>query len=163
MTRVVYLGLGSNLQQPQQQVQRALTALHNPPLISLQQASSLYHSKPLGPQNQPDFINAVAECVTELTPFELLDYCQTIEQQQQRVRYQHWGPRTIDIDILLYGQLTLRSLELILPHPQMYQRDFVLIPLAEIAPDLLLPDGRCIKDLVKNFTGLKKCHINKQN
>jgi len=132
----VYLGLGSNLNQPMQQIKQAIEALSCHPLIQVLAQSSLYESLPLGPQDQPNFINAVIKISTSLTPQQLLLLCQNIEQQHGRVKTRHWGERTLDIDILLYGEQLIDLPELKIPHPQMHKRNFVLLPLLEIAPEL---------------------------
>jgi 2-amino-4-hydroxy-6-hydroxymethyldihydropteridine diphosphokinase len=104
----------------------------------------------MGPQNQPDYINAVVAIQTELTPIELLDCTQKIEREQGRVRKdERWGPRTLDLDIVLYGNEVIDSERLIVPHYGMKEREFVLYPLAEIAPSLQLPDGTELTELLK--------------
>jgi 2-amino-4-hydroxy-6-hydroxymethyldihydropteridine diphosphokinase len=110
--------------------------------------SSLYSSQPQGPADQPDFINAVACLETQLEPHALLDALQALEQSHQRVRVQHWGPRTLDLDLLLYGAQTIDTERLSVPHPWLGKRSFVLHPLAEIAPDLRLPSGESIESLL---------------
>lgn len=146
--RRTYIGLGSNQQQPAGQLQQALRALAAIPQSRLQACSRLYRSRPLGPQDQPDFINAVAVLDTALPPLELLDALQAIEAAQGRVRTRHWGPRTLDLDLLLYGNEQMDGPRLTLPHPGLVQRNFVLVPLAELAPDLVLPDGQKLADLL---------------
>jgi len=136
-----FIGLGSNLEQPQEQVQQACKALGELPDSHLVAVSSLYRSAPVGPQDQPDFINAVAILDTCLAPEALLDQLQQQEQQQGRVRHRHWGERTIDLDILLYGNQTLNTERLIIPHAELHKRSFVVIPLLELAPELVLPGG----------------------
>jgi len=135
-----WIGLGSNLGNPQQQLQDALIELDQLPATQLVKSSRLWQSKPLGPQDQPDFINAVALLTTELKPLELLDQLQELEVLHQRVRLQHWGPRTLDLDLLLYDQLQLEHPRLTLPHPQMHLRAFVLEPLMELDSALELPE-----------------------
>jgi 2-amino-4-hydroxy-6-hydroxymethyldihydropteridine diphosphokinase len=104
----------------------------------------------MGPQNQPDYINAVVAIKTELTPIELLDCTQKIELEQGRVRKdERWGPRTLDLDIVLYGNEVIDSERLTVPHYGMKEREFVLYPLAEIAPSLQLPDGTELTELLK--------------
>lgn len=146
--QVAYIGLGANLDDPEQQVLRALKALDQLPQTSLKQSSSLYRSKPVGPQDQPDYVNAVAELHTEMSPITLLDALQAIEQQHGRIRKRHWGERTLDLDILLIDQQQITSERLIVPHPFATQRSFVIRPLAEIAPDIIFPDGRTISQLL---------------
>ena len=148
-----YIGLGANLNDPEQQILDALTALQQLPQTELTAVSSLYGSKPLGPQDQPDYLNAVVQLDTQLQPLQLLDALQAQEQAQGRVRKRHWGERNIDLDIILYDQLQLRSERLNLPHHEMHKRSFVLIPLAEIDPKLQLPDGSLISQLTPEFDG----------
>ncbi|MCG8710670.1 2-amino-4-hydroxy-6-hydroxymethyldihydropteridine diphosphokinase [Brenneria sp. 4F2] len=150
MTRV-YLALGSNLAHPLQQANAALTALDNVPQTRLVRCSSFYRSRPLGPQDQPDFLNAVAELETELDAERLLDHTQRIELEQGRVRKSHrWGPRTLDLDILLFGNQVIRTERLTVPHYDMKNREFMLYPLAEIAPELIFPDGEPLSSLLAN-------------
>jgi len=136
-----YVGLGSNLDNPVAQVSSALSRLKRMPESRLVSVSSLYRSKPLGPFNQPDFINAVVSLDTSITALEVLDNLQQIETLQKRKRLLRWGPRTLDLDLLLYGQETIQSERLIIPHPHLVWRNFVLVPLAEIAPDLILQNN----------------------
>jgi len=140
-----YIGLGSNLDNPRQQVNDALQELTTLAQTQLLCHSSLYRSDPVGPPGQPDYINAVALLETALEPEALLDALQGIEQAHQRVRKLHWGPRTLDLDILLYDDRIIDSERLIIPHAWMLERSFVLWPLAEIAPDLVLPDGSALQ------------------
>ncbi|MFC3115817.1 2-amino-4-hydroxy-6-hydroxymethyldihydropteridine diphosphokinase [Cellvibrio fontiphilus] len=142
---LAYIGLGSNLEDPLAQVNRAFVELSQLPLTQLLQRSAIYTSTPVGPQ-QPDFTNAVALLDTHLAPLELLDALQAIEQAHQRVRIQHWGPRTLDLDLLLYGDAIINNERLTVPHPYLTQRSFVLYPLADITPDLHLPDGSVLRD-----------------
>lgn len=131
----VYIGLGSNLADPAAQLQAAVTALTSLPGSTLIAVSSVYASLPLGPSDQPDYLNAVAALDTSLEPLQLLDHLQQIELQQGRQRKtERWGPRTLDLDILLYGDASIHSTHLQVPHPRMAERAFVLVPLAEIAP-----------------------------
>ena len=135
------IGIGSNLEQPQQQVQHAIATLRKMPESNWITASSLYRSAPMGPQDQPDFINAVAMLSTQLAPEAVLDFLQDIEQLQGRVRTaQRWGPRTLDLDLLLYGEKIIRTDRLTVPHPGLHERAFVLYPLQEINPQLEIPD-----------------------
>lgn len=146
----VYIGLGSNLAEPLRQLQAALAAIAELPHSQLAATSSFYASDPLGPPDQPRYVNAVAALDTELAPLELLDALQRIEQEQGRVRKaERWGPRTLDLDILLFGNRLLSEERLTVPHYHMHARVFVLYPLAEIAPtDLQLPDGRSLEQLL---------------
>ncbi|WP_425669016.1 2-amino-4-hydroxy-6-hydroxymethyldihydropteridine diphosphokinase [Vibrio owensii] len=144
-----YIAVGSNLADPVSQAKQAIEALKTLPNSEFVQASSLYSSAPMGPQNQPDYINAVVAIKTNLTPLELLDCTQAIEQEQGRVRKdERWGPRTLDLDIILYGNEVIDSERLTVPHYGMREREFVLYPLAEIAPSLQLPDGTEVSSLL---------------
>ena len=149
MSHRVYVGLGSNLDNPIQQIKQALLALNQLPQTTLLTHSSLYHSAPLGPP-QPDYINAVVALRTQLSPLALLNQLQLIETQQGRIRLaqQRWGPRTLDLDILLYDNKQSSDPVLTLPHPGLYQRTFVLYPLYECAPQLRLPNGQQLQDLI---------------
>lgn len=154
-----YIALGSNLGTPVEQLRAALRAMAELPDSKLVAVSSFYASDPLGPDDQPRFVNAVAALDTALAPLQLLDALQTIEQEQGRVRKaERWGPRTLDLDILLFGDLTLTSERLTLPHYHMHARAFVLYPLAEIAPRLRLPDGRALNSLLAAcpYVGLER-------
>ncbi len=131
-TTRTYIGLGSNLEHPEAQVQRALTALAALPLCQLVACSSLYATPPVGPQDQPDFINAVACLDTRLSPLALLDQLQALEQRHRRRRLRHWGPRTLDLDLLLYGERVIQQPRLSVPHPHMHTRAFVIVPLDEL-------------------------------
>lgn len=144
---VAAIGLGSNLSDPVAQVQAALAALAQLPDSELLAASSLYRNPPMGPQDQPDYVNAVALLRTALPPLRLLQRLQEIERRQGKVYRQHWGPRNIDLDLLLYGQQRIREAQLTVPHPGLHERAFVLYPLAEIAPDLLVPGYGAVREL----------------
>ncbi len=147
----VYIGLGSNLSDPILQVQTALQSLNSLPDSRVLKTSSFYGSKPLGPQDQPDFVNAVCLLETALSPEELLKELQKIEVEQGRIKKRHWGERLIDLDILLFGQMTLSTEALTIPHSQMYLRDFVLIPLSEIAPNIDIPGMGPVKSLIEKL------------
>jgi len=144
---LAYIGLGSNLDNPLDQVTRAFTDLAALPRTRVLSRSALYQSRAIGPE-QPDYINAVAQISTELQPLELLDALQAIEQAHHRLRLQHWGPRTLDLDLLLYGDQTIEHSRLTVPHPYLTQRAFVLYPLADVNPTLQLPDGRSLQALL---------------
>ena len=147
----VYIALGSNLEHPQAQLTAALQALNELYDSRLTAVSSFYQSKPLGPQDQPDYVNAVACLETSLAPLALLDELQRIEHEQGRVRLRRWGERTLDLDILLYADHIIQSERLTVPHYDMHQREFVIIPLVEIAPHLVLPNGQSIQTLAQKF------------
>ncbi|MCH8502387.1 MAG: 2-amino-4-hydroxy-6-hydroxymethyldihydropteridine diphosphokinase [Aliidiomarina sp.] len=142
MVHRCFIGLGANLEQPLITVQRAAEVLARHPALHNWRCSSLYQSKPMGPQDQPDYVNAVACFDTELQPLDLLDTLQSIEQQFGRLRGRRWGPRTLDLDLLFYANENINHERLTVPHPGILEREFVLIPLAELAPDLLLPTGQ---------------------
>lgn len=145
-----FIGLGSNLDDPPARIRRALQALAALPGTRLVRRSSLYRNPPSGYLDQPDFVNAVARIETSLEPRELLDELLAIERVHGRVRDLPNGPRTLDLDILLYGERTLREPGLTIPHPRMLGRAFVLMPLAEIAPDVVVPGSGRVADLVRN-------------
>lgn len=151
-----WIGLGSNLENPHQQVTDAFDELANLPSTQLLQASRLWLSKPFGPQDQPDFINAVAAVTTSLAPLELLAELQNIENLHERKRERRWGPRTLDLDLLLYDQLILNSEKLTLPHPGIAERAFVLCPLAELNENLHLPNLGSVKQLIQQL-GIQAC------
>lgn len=136
---LAYIGLGSNLNSPKQQIKDALIALNSTKDVKVVALSSLYQSKPIDDSKQPDYINAVCQVDTHLTALELLYVCQGIETKQHRVRERKWGARTIDLDIILYGVQVVASKQLIIPHPEMMNRPFVLIPLSELESDLKVP------------------------
>ncbi len=145
-----YIGLGANLVEPVAQLQAAVTALGQLPETRLVQVSRFYSSKPMGPQDQPDYVNAVAALDTRLTPLALLHALQQIELAHGRQRKaERWGPRTLDLDILLFGTQQIDHPELTVPHYGMQLREFVLYPLAELAPDLILPDGVALNSLLQ--------------
>lgn len=145
----VFIAIGSNLSDPVGQARKAIDALKLIPNTVFIQTSQLYSSAPMGPQDQPDYINAVVELDTELSPLELLDCTQAIELEQGRVRKdERWGPRTLDLDIVLFGHQQINHERLIVPHYGMKVREFVLYPLAEIASDLILPDGTELRNLL---------------
>ena len=133
-----YLGLGGNLGDPAAAMAKALQALDADEGISVAAVSSLYRTPPWGVTDQPDFLNAVAAVDTVLTARELLDLCLATEKSLKRVRRERWGPRVIDMDILVFGDQTIDEEGLQVPHPRMAERAFVLAPLAEIAPDLMV-------------------------
>lgn len=148
---ISYIGIGSNQAQPIEQAKQAITALSNIKDTQLLMCSSLYRSAPMGPQDQPDYINAVAKLETTLSALELLDALQLIEQEQGRVRKGlRWGPRTLDLDILIYGNEEIKNDRLIVPHYGMKDREFVLYPLFEIAPTLQMPNGTSLIEILKH-------------
>jgi 2-amino-4-hydroxy-6-hydroxymethyldihydropteridine diphosphokinase len=135
-----YIGVGSNLEDPRAQVFEALARLKQLPRTRVVLTSRLYASRPFGPIAQPDFVNAVVGALTQLDPASLLAQLHAIETDMGRpVEHQRWGPRVIDLDLLLHGRERRKDEVLTLPHPGIVERNFVLYPLAEIAPDLELP------------------------
>jgi 2-amino-4-hydroxy-6-hydroxymethyldihydropteridine diphosphokinase len=153
--QVAYVGLGSNLADPQHQVRKALAALDRLPATRLLAASALYVTAPIGPQDQPDYVNAVARLETRLPPLELLAALLGIEAAQGRRRDgTRWGPRTLDLDLLLHGDGELDLPGLRLPHPEIGHRAFVLIPLAEVAPmGLPIPGQGTLRQLLHSCPG----------
>ena len=147
---LAWIGLGSNLDEPREQLERAFEELDAIPDTRLLGRSSLYASSPMGPADQPDYLNAVASLETALEPLELLDALQAIEQAHQRCRERHWGPRTLDLDLLLYDERILDSPRLRIPHPGLHLRDFVLAPLLEVAGDLRIPGRGRASELLEH-------------
>jgi len=149
----VFIGIGSNLFSPIEQVQRAIATLKTLEQSQFIKSSSIYGSKPMGPQDQPDYINAVAQIETTLSPLELLDKLQAIELAfgRERIKGNRWGARIIDLDILLIDDLVIDSERLTVPHYGMQEREFVLLPLVEIEPNLILPDGSNLQTLSNNI------------
>lgn len=150
MSGRAFIALGSNLQDPAAQVRRALQELSELPGTTLTQASSLYRTAPLGYDNQPDFINAVAEVSTTTPPGPLLQALLALESSHGRERPFPNAPRVLDLDLLIYDDLIMQTPDLTLPHPRMHSRGFVLLPLAEIAPDLTIPGQGRVADLVQH-------------
>ncbi len=149
MTRS-FIALGSNLDDPLQQVIRAVESIRQLPKTTVTTVSRWYRSKAIGPGKQPDYINGVIEISTELNSSRLLITLQAIETAHKRVRAVRWGPRTLDLDILLYGDATVEKPELTIPHPRMLDRNFVLYPLFDVAPALILPTGKSLKSFIDN-------------
>ncbi len=148
-----YLGLGSNLDGPCGQVERAINALARLPGCRAARSSSLYRNPPMGPVDQPDYVNAVVALETRLAPLELLDHLQALERAHGRVRGRHWGERTLDVDILLYGDQRIREPRLTVPHPGLPERAFVLYPLAELVAAPPLPGLSSLKALLAGCDG----------
>lgn len=140
-----FIGLGGNLGDPRAAMRAAIGLLGADARTSVENVSSLYRTPPWGKTDQPDFLNAVAELRTTLSPRALLRLCLSAEAALHRVRDERWGPRSIDLDILLYGDLELDEEGLTVPHPRMLERAFVLVPLAEIAPETMVK-GRTVRD-----------------
>ena len=139
---LAYIAIGSNLASPLEQVNAAVQAIGEIPDSRVVAVSSFYRTPPLGPQDQPDYLNAAVALETALAPDELLSHTQRIELQRGRVRKaERWGPRTLDLDIMLFGQEIIHTDTLTVPHYDMHNRGFMLWPLYEIAPSLHFPDG----------------------
>lgn len=154
----VYIALGSNLDEPLNQLKQAVNSLQK--FAKNIKVSPFYGSKPLGPQDQPDYVNAVATFDTELSPLALLDQLQQIENEQGRVRLRRWGERTLDLDILLYGDQQIQSERLTVPHYDMHNREFVIVPLYDLNPHLILPNGTVIETLYQQFVPHQMIQIN---
>lgn len=145
-----YLGIGGNLGKVKENIEEALKLLQEGNSLKLQKISSYYETAPVGYEQQAWFLNIVAEIETQMTPYELLALCNKVEHLLKRERLIKWGPRTIDIDILLYEGFESNEEKLIVPHPRMQERAFVMIPLLEIAPDLYMK-GQSLKKIVHNI------------
>ncbi|HHA1258854.1 TPA: 2-amino-4-hydroxy-6-hydroxymethyldihydropteridine diphosphokinase [Enterobacter asburiae] len=149
---LAYIAIGSNLASPLEQVNAAVQALGEIPQSKIVAVSSFYRTPPLGPQDQPDYLNAAVVLETALDAETLLDNTQRIELQQGRVRKEErWGPRTLDLDIMLFGHETINTERLTVPHYDMKNRGFMLWPLFEVAPDLLFPDGIPLRTILDNL------------
>ena len=148
MGEIAYVALGSNLQDPVGQVRSGLAALGRLPGTRLDMHSSLYRTAPVGKPDQPHFINAVARLDTHLDPDRLMQGLFAIEREHGRERGEPNAPRTLDLDLLLYGEQVIGREALTVPHPRMHERAFVLVPLAELAPDLAIPGDGTVRDLL---------------
>jgi 2-amino-4-hydroxy-6-hydroxymethyldihydropteridine diphosphokinase len=144
---VAYLGLGANLGDRLENLQRALDLLAEQPGVRVVRSSRVYETAPVGGPEQPEFLNVVLEIRTDLSPHEVLAACQGVEERIGRVRTVRWGPRPIDVDLLTYDDETLDELDLVIPHPRMHERGFVLVPLGELTADPPLPGGRRLGSL----------------
>lgn len=147
----IYIGLGSNLDDPTRHINDAVNEIKTIKSCEYITKSSLYKTPPMGPQNQPDYINAVVKIQTSLKALKVLDLLQQIEQKHGRVREEKWGPRSLDLDMLLYGQQKIDNNRLKIPHPGLYVRGFVLYPLLEIEPKLTLPNGKSLAEHVESM------------
>ncbi|MBI3527179.1 MAG: 2-amino-4-hydroxy-6-hydroxymethyldihydropteridine diphosphokinase [Betaproteobacteria bacterium] len=156
-----FVGLGANLENPLRQIRQAIAELDVIEHTRVMVVSSLYRSVPVGYAEQPDFINAVAKLQTRLSPHELLDALHVIENRHGRLRSVRNAPRTLDLDLLLYGMLVVHEEGLTLPHPRMHERAFVLLPLAEIAPDAPLPGHASVSQLLAQVdrSGVEKLDV----
>jgi len=149
MTRC-FIAIGSNLQQPLDQANRAAAELADLPGCTLKSVSRWYLSKAIGPGTQPDYINGVAELDSSQSPIALLRLLQSIENLHQRKRVQRWGARTLDLDLLMFGESIINTPELVVPHPRMLERNFVLYPLMDVVPDLELPNGLILSEFIRS-------------
>lgn len=157
---MIVLGLGSNQGERRTILRQAVKLLEAGDKVHVRCISGLYETDPVGNLDQPQFLNAVAVVETELSPGELLQHCLAVEQQLGRVRGERWGPRTIDVDLLLYGGVQMAAADLEIPHPRLAERKFVLAPLAEIAPEALLPGGKTAQELLMDLQdGFQVCRI----
>ncbi len=145
---IAHIGLGSNLENPVEQIESAFDELETLTSISSIVRSGIYSSPPMGPADQPDYCNAVAAIETSMEPYPLLHALQEIELLHHRRRLQRWGPRTLDLDLLLYGDQVMDDAALTIPHPGIAQRAFVLYPLQQIAPGLELPGMGDLSSLI---------------
>lgn len=152
---IAYVGLGSNIEQPYLQIQTAIMSLHALPGISVLNDSGYFKSKPMGPKDQPDYVNAVVAIETTMTADELLQQCQQIEQQQGRIRSRRWGERSIDLDILLYADQQIQTDDLTVPHPGICLRDFVFLPLLKLDPEIKVPGRGLLKTVIEKQTAEK--------
>ena len=150
---LAYIGLGANLDEPSRQLESALQQLGALPSTRLRRASSFYRSAPLGNADQPDYVNAVAEIDTALDARRLLEALQAIEMRHGRSRSFPNAPRTLDLDLLLFGDAVLREEGLVVPHPRMHERAFVLQPLVEIAPRAAIPGRGAARELLQHCRG----------
>ena len=148
MAEQVYIGLGSNLEDPAVQIKTALKDINEIEHTRLIKDSGLFKSRPMGPQDQPDYLNAVALIETKLDEVTLLDRLQKIENAHGRIRQRYWGERTLDLDILLFADLTINTERLTIPHPGLSEREFVLYPLEKINPELVVPGLGALKQLL---------------
>lgn len=160
--QIAYLGLGANLGEPVETLRQVKHLLEERDGVCVRKASSLYWTDPVGgPPGQPDYLNAALEVETELSPEHLLRLALAMEGDFGRVRGEHWAPRTLDIDILAYGELERRNPDLTLPHPGIHQRTFVLVPLVEIAPGWVHPTkgktARELLDALPDRSGIRLC------
>jgi 2-amino-4-hydroxy-6-hydroxymethyldihydropteridine diphosphokinase len=153
MNNSVFLSIGSNIRDREKNLQSAIKLLEKVPEIAIRKLSSIYETDPVGFEDQARFLNAVIRISTSFSPQELLDFIQKIEKKLGRKREIHWGPRTIDLDILLYNQENINSEQLTIPHPRMFERGFVMIPLLEIDPNVI--DTYNISNFASKDEGVK--------
>lgn len=155
-----FIGIGTNVGDRKKHIEQAMRLLENPPNVKIIKSSALYVTEPIGYVGQDWFLNCVVEITTTITPHELLYHCQAIEEQMGRTRTMMWGPRTIDLDILLYNDECIADDALVIPHPNMHKRRFVLVPLVEIAPDIIHPTlNKTVTDLLQNLKDTHKVDV----
>ncbi|HYY08305.1 MAG TPA: 2-amino-4-hydroxy-6-hydroxymethyldihydropteridine diphosphokinase [Actinomycetota bacterium] len=146
MATTAYLGLGSNLGDRLGNLQAAVDGLHEADGVRVVASSRVWETAPVGPP-QPDYLNAVVRVETDLSPADLLGACRRVEEVLGRVRRERWGARTIDVDVLLFDARTVDEPDLVVPHPRLTERAFVVLPLLELDPDPILPDGRRVRNV----------------
>jgi len=157
MSNMAYIGIGSNIGSPLKNCQRSIILIEEHARIKVIARSSFYETEPIGPTDQNWFVNAVVEISTEMEAIPLLDALLAIEIEMGRIRNVKWGPRKIDLDILLYGKSVIKNDRLVIPHPEMIKRLFVLTPLAELAPDLIHPtENKTIQEILSHLPEDKK-------
>ena len=157
MSNMAYIGIGSNIGSPLKNCQRSIALLEEHARIKVIARSSFYETEPVGPRDQSWFVNAVAEISTDMEPILLLDTLLAIEIAMGRIRNEKWGPRKIDLDILLYGKSVINNDRLKIPHPEMIKRRFVLAPLAELAPNSIHPtENKTIQEILSDLPEDKK-------
>jgi len=149
---IVYIGLGSNIEQPYLQIKDAIIALDALPETTVVKDSGYFKSRPMGPKDQPDYVNAVVAIETAISAEDLLQHCQCIEKQQRRIKLRRWGERTIDLDILLYADQQLQTEDLIVPHPGLCLRDFVFLPLLKLDPEITIPGKGLLRVAIEKPT-----------
>lgn len=162
MKHHVYIALGSNIGDRQAHLHRAIGLLQEEDRIQVIQQSSIYETEPIGYTDQQSFLNMVIRIQTACSPSELLEITQAIEQRCGRTREIKWGPRTIDLDILLYDQENMEMENLIIPHPRMWERAFVIVPLMELEPELVNDEGKSIQEVYRHLddrAGVKKWKV----
>lgn len=152
MSKRAYLGIGGNIGDRKANIEGAIEILSSSDSIEVTKVSSLYETEPVGYEDQDWFMNVVVEIETTLSPYELLEYCQKIENELKRVRLIRWGPRTIDVDVLLYEGYESDAEDLTVPHPRMTERAFVMVPLYEINDDLQI-SGKHISEIIGSLEG----------
>jgi len=163
MTIKAYLSLGSNIDDRYDYLMKSLKLIHLHDRITVTNVSSIYETDPVGYEEQNPFLNMAVEIKTSLNPYELLEYCLMVEKELGRVRDIRWGPRKIDIDILLYNQKIIEDETLVIPHPRMHEREFVLIPLTELDSTIIIPKvERNIKDILRTIPNHKGVRVWKQ-